>query len=375
MSEPPLVLSVFATFAVGGPQVRFAAIANHFGRNWRHAIVAMDGNLAARERLDPALDVRFPAIDLRKGDTGGNIRRIRAALRDIGPDVLVTNNWGSIEWAMANVLAPVLAPLARHVHIEDGFGPEERDRQIPRRVWTRRLVLRRVTTVLPSQTLRALARDVWRLPERRLRYIPNGIDLARFSPAPRKAACDVPAGVPVIGTIAALRPEKNLARLLRAFRLVLDRMPAHLVVAGDGPQAAELHDLAGQLALGGHVEFTGHRADPAAELARFDIFALSSDTEQMPISVLEAMATALPIAATAVGDVPAMLSAPNQAYVVPLRGGEAGEALAMALARLAQDGALRASIGDANRRQVEQRFEQGMMFQAYRDVLFPAPGC
>ena len=172
-----LLLHVFATFAVGGPQVRFAAIANRYGRRWRHAIVAMDGNTDCRERLSPELDVVFPDTGVRKGDTLGNVRRFRALLSELRPAVLVTSNWGTIEWAMANVV-----PVAPHVHIEDGFGPEERATQIRRRVWTRRLVLRRSTVVVPSRVLWRIATGVWRLDGRRVRYVPNGIDLARFAP-------------------------------------------------------------------------------------------------------------------------------------------------------------------------------------------------
>src|SRR5580698_10655388 len=167
------VLSVFATFAVGGPQVRFAALANRYGARYRHLIVAMDGNLACRERLSPSLDVSFPAVPIHKGATLANLRAFRRLLRAWRPDVLVTNNWGSIEWAMANLPA-----IVRHVHIEDGFGPEERDRQIRRRVWMRRLALRRSTVALPSRTLVRIATATWRLDPRRIHYIPNGIDLA-----------------------------------------------------------------------------------------------------------------------------------------------------------------------------------------------------
>src|ERR1700710_2561664 len=98
----PLLLHVFPTFAFVGAQVRFASIANHFGPRWRHAIVAMNGDLACRERLDSALDVQFPQVDLRKGDTLGNVRRFRAVLRSLAPDVMLTSNFGSIEWAIAN---------------------------------------------------------------------------------------------------------------------------------------------------------------------------------------------------------------------------------------------------------------------------------
>ena len=150
----PLLLHVFATFATGGPQVRFATLANRLGGRFRHAVVAMDGRQEARALLDPALDIRFPQVGVLKGDTRGNLRRFRAALRDIAPDLLVTSNWGSIEWALAR-----FGTGMPHLHMEDGFGPEERERQVPRRVLARRLLLRRATVVLPSRLLAYRHRD------------------------------------------------------------------------------------------------------------------------------------------------------------------------------------------------------------------------
>lgn len=346
--DPPLILHIFSTFAVGGPQVRFAALANRFGRTWRHAILAMDGNTACRERLHPALEVTFPLVSLRKGDTAGNIRRCRRALRDLRPDLLVTYNWGAIEWAMANLLVRV-----RHIHIEDGFGPEERSRQLPRRVWTRRLVLRRATVVLPSRTLERIARDIWRLPRRHLRYIPNGIDLAGLLPAVKERAGAA------IGTVAALRPEKNLARLLEAFALL--PAPARLIIVGDGPERPELEALAHRLGIAASVHFTGHLADPRDAIRQFDLFALSSDTEQMPLSVLEAMAAGLAVAATDVGDVATMLAAENRPFVVPCD----AAALAAAMAALLADPVRRQAVGAANRARAEREYDQERMFRAY----------
>ena len=366
---PPLLLHVFPTFAVGGAQMRFAALANHFGPAWRHTVIAMDGNTACRERLRPDLDLRFPAVEIRKGDTLANVRHFRRVLTGLRPDVLVTYNWGSIEWAMANALVG-----RRHVYIEDGFGPEERSRQLPRRVWTRRLALRRATVVLPSRTLERIALDVWRLPPGRVRYLPNGIDLARFAAAPSGPAPwsqapwpAAPGAVqgPVIGTVAALRPEKNLARLLQAFSLLRQQVPARLVIVGDGPERAGLEALAGELGVAGWVHFAGHMAEPQAAYRHFDVFALSSDTEQMPLSVLEAMAAGLAVAATDVGDVAAMLAAENRPFVTPLEAG----ALAGALRPLVEAPDLRHAVGAANRARATQEYAQEKMFRAYADLL------
>jgi glycosyltransferase involved in cell wall biosynthesis len=350
------LLHVFSTFATGGAQVRFATLANHFGAAYRHAIIAMDGDTSCSARLDPALDVVFPPLLARKHDTLGNLRRIRRVLRALRPDVLVTSNWGTMEWAMANRL-----PHIRHIHMEDGFGPEEQSRQLPRRVWLRRLFLRRSTMMLPSRTLFRIATEIWRLDPRRLRYIPNGIDLARFA----AAAPERPDGTVVIGTVAALRPEKNLARLLRAFRLVADTQQARLVIVGNGAERGALTALAGDLGLADRVDFAGYRADPAPCYGGFDIFALSSDTEQMPLSVLEAMAAGLPIAATDVGDVRAMLAEANAPFITTCE----DAALAASLRALLADRAGRRAVGAANRAKAERDYDQQVMFRAWRRLL------
>lgn len=361
MTPPPLLLHVFPTFATGGAQVRLASVLNHQGRRWRHAIVAMDGITTCRERLDPGLDVTFPDMAFPKRSTFGNVRRCRAAIRALAPAAVVTSNWGSIEWAMAN-----LAPLTRHVHVEDGLGPDEVAGQLQRRVWTRRLVLRRSTVVLPSRVLERIALHTWHLPRRRVRYIPNGVDLARFAAPARPAG-----GPPVIGTVAALRPEKNIARLLHAFAAVRQAMPARLVIVGDGAERVGLEALAAALGIATDVRFTGHLPEPRSEYAGFDLFALSSDTEQMPLSVLEAMAAHLPVVATDVGDIRGMLAGENAPYVAP-RDEAALAAALLATLRLPDRGR---SIGAANRARAEAAYSQDAMFAAWAAVLDGAGPC
>jgi glycosyltransferase involved in cell wall biosynthesis len=362
MSKPaasPLLLSVFSTFKVGGPQVRFCALANHFGKRYRHVIIAMDGALDCKERLSCDLDVNLLAVENHKGDTFGNRRRFRHMLRELRPDCLVTYNWGSIEWAMANW--PILVP---HVHIEDGFGPEEAHRQLWRRVLTRRLLLRRSTLVVPSKQLERLASQVWKLKPKRLHYIPNGIDCARFAdPAitpllPRGAQA-------VIGTVAALRAEKNLSRLLEAFCLVREQMVCQLVIAGDGPERASLEARAKELGLSDHVTFTGHRMDTECIYASLDVFVLSSDTEQMPTSVLEAMAAGLPVVSTQVGDVKDMLAPENTQFVVSA----SANALAKGLLALLRQPTLGRQIGALNQARARQEFSEDKMFAAYGEIL------
>jgi glycosyltransferase involved in cell wall biosynthesis len=349
------ILHVFPTFTVGGAQARFAAIANHVGSAARHIVVSLDGRLDARSKLDPELDVTFAPFPGGKG-VFGDLRAAAAFLRTTPAHLLVTSNWGAMDWATANRFVGL-----PHVHTEDGFGPDEQTRQFRRRIAVRGIILRRSLVVLPSRTLMRLAAETWRLPERGLRYIPNGVDLARFASAERE---DIPGTGPVVGTVAVLRAEKNLARLLHAFAAVRARVPARLIIVGDGPERAALHALAASLGIEDCVLFAGYSPRPERWLAAFDVFALASDTEQMPLSLLEAMAAGLPVAGTNVGDVAAMLAPENAPFVVPRN----EDALADALFALLSDTALARQIGRANSTRAMTDFDQADMFKAWREV-------
>src|SRR5262245_21295405 len=120
MSTPRTLLHVFSTFKIGGPQIRFAQLANHFASRYRHLVVSMDGAKEALQRLSPDLDVKLLSMEIARGRTLKNIPVFRRLLRQLKPDLLVTSNWGSIDWAIANT-----GGVVRHLHMEDGFGPEE----------------------------------------------------------------------------------------------------------------------------------------------------------------------------------------------------------------------------------------------------------
>ena len=361
--DAPLVLHVFPSFAVGGAQVRFAALANRFGPRWRHVIAALDGRTDCAERLAPGVPYTLLPRPVPGGlDPLRAMLRARALLRALRPAALVTSNWGSIEWALAN-LAP---PRMRHLHTEDGFGPDEAAAQKPRRVLTRRLALRWSEVALPSTVLLRAAREAWRLPERRLHHIPNGLDLRRFRPEGPRASLAVPGEGPVIGTVAALRAEKNIARLLRACALLRAGGQAlRLLVIGDGAERAALERLAGELGLAGSTLFAGHLPEPAAAYRAMDLFALSSDTEQMPFSVMEAMASGLAVASTEVGDVRTMLPREAAPHLAALD----DAALAAAIRPLLGDAALRARLGAANRAKAERDYDEETMFLAYAALI------
>jgi glycosyltransferase involved in cell wall biosynthesis len=348
---------VFYTFDAGGAQMRFVQLANHFQNRFAHIVVAMDGRFGASEKLIPNADVSLRTVPSVKGRMFANRAPFRRLLGEIDPDLLVTHNWGTMEWALADI--PRIVP---HLHVEDGFGPDEAKGQLPRRVWTRRLALRNSVVVLPSRNLRRIARQIWHLPERALRYIPNGIDCARFAapPDPLRASLWRGSG-PVVGIVCALRAEKNVARLIRAFGLARRDVQARLVIVGEGAERPALTALVKDLQLGDRVSFAGHTADPERLYGAFDVFALSSDTEQMPYTVLEAMAAGRALVTTDVGDIRHMVAPENQAFIVPCD----DDALAGALTALLTDAPLRRRLGEANRERVRAVYDEGGMFEAY----------
>lgn len=358
------IFHVFSTFAVGGPQVRFAQIANHFATHYRHTVLSLDGRFEARARIDSDVELAVRVIPIDKTRTLTNLLKFSRMLRAAGPDLLVTYNWGAIEWAMANRLAA----RTRHIHIEDGFGPEEASGQLKRRGLFRRLALggAQTSVVMPSQTLQRIAVDTWRLKPHKILYIPNGIDCRRFAEAAPMARDTLPGTGPVVGTVAALRKEKNLARLLRAFAAINARHPARLLIVGDGPERADLEALAVQLNITGRLFFTGALKTPEHALRAMDIFAISSDTEQMPYGVIEAMAAGLPVAGTDVGDIASMVSSDNRPFIVA-RDDE--RKFARALGELLDDGALRTEVGQANQTRARAQFDQAAMFAAYAKLF------
>jgi glycosyltransferase involved in cell wall biosynthesis len=196
----------------------------------------------------------------------------------------------------------------------------------------------------------------------------NGIDTERFTPS-RRAAGRNALGLSselLIGTAGRLVPVKDQAGFLRSL--------AHLrsqganftaVIAGDGPLRSELEALAGSLGLASQVRFLGERSDIDAVLAALDIFVLSSVSEGMSNTILEAMSCGVPVVATHVGGADELVVEGLTGTLVPASN---AEALGNALAELAMDPARGRRLGAAGRKRVERLFSQQTMLDAYRNL-------
>lgn len=369
----PRILHLHSSFDAGGKELRCVRLINAFGRGAEHAIVSGDPErLSAAAGLAKTVRVAWPDFPSLKGKPWlGRLKRLAAAMA--GYDLICTYNWGAIDAVMAHTLFADPYKLAPLVHHEDGFNEDEAQGLKGGRNFYRRIALgRSAALVVPSRTLERIALETWDQPRTRVRLIPNGIDTSAFARSLRRDAHPrliKHKGEFWVGTLAGLRQVKNLPALVRACRDLPEEW--QLVIAGEGPERETIVAEAMSCGIEDRVHLPGFAAEPARLVGLFDVFALSSHSEQAPISVLEAMAAGLPIVAPRVGDVGTMVASENGPYLCA-PGDEVG--LAHALGTLAADPALRRRIGDANRAKARAEYEEKRMIERYRALYWGLMG-
>jgi glycosyltransferase involved in cell wall biosynthesis len=200
------------------------------------------------------------------------------------------------------------------------------------------------------------------VPSAKIRVIPNGVDCAALSPAPRMPARPIRRVV----TVANLRPEKGHDTLiLAASRIVDERPDTEFLIVGDGPLRESLEQQVACRGLGSRVQFLGERNDVPALLASSDLFVLPSRSEACPNSVLEAMAAGLPLVASRVGGVPELVESGAHGLLVdPDRPDE----LAAAMLNLMNRPQFAFGLGHAARERVERQFSFDRMVSGFEHL-------
>lgn len=293
----------------------------------------------------------------------GLLLRLRRLLRRERIAVVHAHDLQSATYGfLAGRLARVPAILTVH-----GLGSFRQRRAAWLLPWLGRRLHR---VVFVGHWLQRVAAEEFHLRPRRPLVVHNGVDPAAFCPGPPEAALRaelrLDAGAPVVGSVGNLRAVKDYPCLLRAFAAVRARVPnALLVLAGDGPERPALEALAGELGIEASVRFAGRRTDVPRLLRLFDVFALSSQTEGIPVALLEAMATGLPAVVTDTGGNPEVAVEGETAALVPVG---APERLAEALAGLLAEPGRRRAWGEAARRRVEAEFSLDRMVRAYEAI-------
>ncbi|MCI4588910.1 glycosyltransferase family 4 protein [Sphingobium sp. BYY-5] len=365
MAEPPHILHIHGSFDLGGKEARAVRLMNIWGDRARHSIVsAAPDALGARAAIEPHVRVDFPGAPPMAGRPGyARFRNISNYLKKF--DLILTYNWGGMDAVMAhNLYASLSGKMPPLIHHEDGFNADEANGLNPRRNLYRRLALRHAhALVVPSIRLEGVARQTWKQPARKVHLIRNGIDIARYAAPPAPDAIPGLQRTPgklLVGTLAGLRPVKNIPRLVRAVAAHRDRL--QLVVVGEGPERDAI--LAEAAAHGlDDLHMAGFMDRPWRFVGLFDIFALSSDSEQFPISLVEAMAAGVPSVSMDVGDVAHMVAPENRPFIVPDEKG-----LADALGTLGASADLRGRLGAANRLRAVRDYAEETMVGAYASL-------
>jgi len=208
-------------------------------------------------------------------------------------------------------------------------------------------------------------------PARKVRVIPNGVDIDRFRPRTPdpilRAELKLPKDAPVVTIVAALRPEKNHELFLRAAHRIHHALPAaRFLIVGDGAERQTLETLTRELQIAPDVRFLGTRADIPELLALSDVVALSSRMEANPVSILEALACEKPVVATRVGSVPETVIEGQTGYLTP-PGDE--QALADRILLLMGDRDLARRLGAAGRQRVVSGYSLEGMVQGYERLV------
>ena len=370
--SPPLVLHVIYRLAMGGLENGLVNLINHMpaGR-YRHAIVCLTDFTDFRERLcSPAVPVlalnKEPGLDL------SVYRKLWSIIRDMKPMIVHTRNLPTFEMAALAALARV--PYRIHGEhgrdLHDAYGTNRKF-----------LIFRKVLDiavhhyVAVSQDLERWLQNMVTVVPKKVSQIYNGVDTQVFHAPTQKGRDVFPKGFAsldqvVIGTVGRLQQVKDHATLIRGLASLIKRDPAmadkfRLMIVGDGPLKMELEQLVGESHLTDMVWMSGARTDIPRLLQGMDIFVLPSEAEGISNTILEAMASGLPVIATRVGGNAELVVEGETGLLIPPKD---PRALGLAVMSYLQDRRMMQSHGEAGRMRVETEFSMRAMVEHYLQV-------
>ena len=359
----PRIVHVIPTLRVAGLENVVLRLTDQLQSVLDHIVITPSGDGPLRTRFPEGVPII--AMAEHHPPDRWNALRMAQLFRALRPDIVHCRNWSCVDAILGARLARV--PVVIHgEHGREAADPEGRN---PFRKRLRRLLAPLVTqfVTVSLDLARWLVEDVG-IPARKVTTIGNGVDTRRFDGRDREDArrtLRIPDGGIAIGTVGRLDPVKDQLGLVRAFARLAGDPRTLLLIAGDGPCRRELEAAVAALGLTGRVRLLGERADVPRVLAGLDVFALSSLGEGISNTILEAMATGLPVVATRVGGNPELVTDGTTGLLVPP---SSPEALAGALRRYLDAPTLAMGHGRAGRARVEAEFSLDRMVTAYGDL-------
>jgi sugar transferase (PEP-CTERM/EpsH1 system associated) len=294
------IFHIVEYFGLGGLENGVVNLINQSNPDrFSHEICCIKRSGKSKDRLN----FKIPIFVMNKRDRNDwkTIIRLVKLIRKQRPDIVHTRNWGTSD----GILAARLAGVRKVVHSEHGWSMSD-----PTGKNVRRKIVRRVFSIGVSKFV-AVSEDMGRwlhedigIRRKKIQVIINGVDIHKFTPAIRNVAKNRLRlnGDVIIGTVARLDPIKRHDILLKAFSEAIEEYPnARLLVIGDGPEKQKLEKIWQNLPNQNQITFLGERLDIAQLYQSMDVFVLASQNEGISNTILEAMASGLPVIATSVG--------------------------------------------------------------------------
>lgn len=210
------------------------------------------------------------------------------------------------------------------------------------------------------------------MPEDRVFTIPNGVDIQRFVPDSEKRvwlrkSLGVAADAPLVGVVAALRAEKNIAQFIDSAQSILKQLDrTHFVIVGDGPERSVLEARARQSGYATHFHFLGSRNDTESILAGLDVFCLTSLNEANPVSILEALACGIPVVSPDIGSIPETVRPRETGFLSELGSAQSTSHYIM---KLLKNTELAQQLGFNGRELVASHWSLDAMVQGYENLI------
>jgi glycosyltransferase involved in cell wall biosynthesis len=361
------ILHVVPSFGLGGMEKVICAFINSTSSCHIHKILSLDRRTEASNWIKDK-KIQFVAFE-KPNERAQFFRTLHRVLQTIKPDLLMTYNWGATDAIWLGRIAGI-----RHViHSEHGFNVDEGNATYWKRDVVRCLLYRLASKVIVvSRELQTLLQRKYLLGGPHLLRIPNGIDASHYSPDPMERErmrrnlgfedSDI-----VVGFSGRLDLIKNLGLLVDVFASCGQEHPnLRLLMVGDGPEKVHLETLCQKRSIRDRVVFAGQQENVLSYLRSMDIFLLTSLREQMPLTVLEAMAVGIPVVATKVGEIPHIVDDGINGYVVDLEAPV--EAFVGSLSELLSP-ARREDMRTRARQKIVDHFQEQAMVQEYKTII------
>ena len=336
-------------------------------RHFEHTVCAIRKLGPNADRL-PADRVQVTCLEKQASDSSFQVPALARAIRDARPHIVHTRNWGAVE----GVLAGRWVRNCAVVHSEHGLEADTSSNEPKRRIWFRRLAFEMANQVLSvSYQLRGLHAQRTGFPEHKIKVIHNGVDERRFSP---NAAVRVQVRRELgladdefcIGCVGNLLPVKDHMTLLEAMGAVAaSRKFWRLLIIGEGSERGKLEAFVNAQGWAKQVSFLGSTSRVSDLLNAMDVYVLPSVMEGISNSLLEAMATALPVVATDVGGNPEVVVDRESGLLFQCRN---SRELAGHLVSLGQDRERRVQLGEQAVRRVQKEFSIESMLEKYEQL-------